>query len=446
MTSPVAPVNWPLLTRAGAVLVAAVLAYTSCGTLMPGADSAGGASGNGPGVTGDSVKVVFIGTDLTATASMTGFKNADVGKPADQVEALESYVNANGGIAGRKLQAVYREYEASKDSPAAETTLCSQITQDDRAFAVVLTGQLQSNARPCYAQRRTLMLDATLIADDRATFTQLKPYLWTATYPEYDAFAESFLAVLIREKFFEGRKEAGLVAADTPANKSIVDRLVVPSLAGIGVKVNVSWIDTTSLGTLNSGLSQAAVNLRARRIDRVFFLGGARIAPFFMTSAKAQNFTATYGVSTFDSPIFMVNNPGTVPPESLKGMIGIGFAPASDVPDTQLQFPATDAEKNCLNIYEQAGITFAKRENARVAFTYCDAALLLQGAAAGLGSELNAAAWGAAAQKLDFATAGGFGGKLGPDGYAAGTGYRVLRYDTGCSCFTYEGEVTPLGE
>ncbi|MBW6434332.1 ABC transporter substrate-binding protein [Actinoplanes hulinensis] len=448
--SPRRPLDRPLLVRAGAVLVAAALAYTSCGTLMPGADSAGGASaaGTGPGVTDDTVKVVFIGTDLTKTASMTGFKNADVGKPAEQVEALETYVNANGGVAGRELEAVYREYEASKDSPAAETTLCSQITQDDKAFAVVLTGQLQSNARPCYAQRRTLMLDATLIADDRATFTQLDPYLWTASYPEYDAFATSFLSVLVQQKFFDGRKEAGLVAADTPANKSVYDELVVPLLSEAGVTVAVNWIDTTSLGTLNSGLSQAAVNFRGKRIDRVFFLGGARLAPFFMTSAKAQSFTARYGISTFDSPIFMVNNPGTVPPESLAGMVGIGFAPANDVPDSRLAFPGTDAEKKCLDIYQQAGITFAKRENARVAFTYCDAALLLQGAAANLGPNLNAAAWGTAARALGpaFSTAGGFGGELGPDGYAAGTGYRILKYDTGCACFTYDGPVTPLGQ
>ncbi|MEV0898819.1 ABC transporter substrate-binding protein [Actinoplanes sp. NPDC049802] len=451
MTSPTPrrAVDRPLLVRAGAVLIAAALAYTSCGTLMPGADGATGTSTNGvgPGVTDDSVKVVFIGTDLTRTASMTGFRNADVGKPSEQVKALETYVNANGGIAGRKLEAVYREYEASKDSPAAETALCSQITQDDKAFAVVLTGQLQSNARPCYAQRRTLMLDATLIADDRATFTRLDPYLWTASYPEYDAFVTSFLNVLVARKFFDGRERAGLVAADTPANRSVYDKLVVPLLSKAGVTVTVNWIDTTSLGTLNSGLSQAAVDFRGKRIDRVFFLGGARLAPFFMTSAKAQSFTARYGVSTFDSPVFMVNNPGTVPPESLAGMTGIGFAPANDVPDTQLTFPDTGAEKNCLDIYRRAGITFAKRENARVAFTYCDAALLLHGAARDLGPNLNAAAWGAAARALgpSFSTAGGFGGELGPDGYAAGTGYRVLEYDTGCTCFKYDGPVTPLG-
>ncbi|XVU21213.1 hypothetical protein ACQPZJ_28550 [Actinoplanes sp. CA-054009] len=423
--------RWPVLARALAVLLVGVLAYTGCDALMPGAT--GDAGRPMPGVTDDSVKVVFIGTDLGQTASLTGFKDPGTGDPEAQVKALEAYVNKRGGIAGRKMEAVYRNYEASNDSPAAETTLCSQITQDDRAYAVVLTGQLQSNARPCYAQRGTTMLDATLIANDKATFTELAPYLWTGSFPEYDAFAVSFLAVLEREGFFAERDKAGIVAADTPANQAVYRDIVTPALAGLGVTGTVSWIDTTDLGTLNTGLNQAAVNFRGEQIDRVFFLGGARIAPFFMTSAAAQNFTARYGVSTFDNPSFMVNNPATIPPAALKGMVGVGFAPAYDVPDSVLPFPSTDAEKNCLSIFEAAGIKFERRENARVAFTYCDAALLLQTAPPG--EKLDAAS---------FATATGFGGEPGASLYAAGRGYRVLKY-AGTN-FTYEGPVRPLGE
>ncbi|WP_436529388.1 ABC transporter substrate-binding protein [Actinoplanes sp. HUAS TT8] len=437
--------DWPLLFRVGVVLLATTLAYTSCGALMPGQTGPVSTGGTGPGVTADAVKVVFIGTDLGKTASMTGFKQPDVGKPAEQVKALETYVNAHGGIAGRQLQAVYREYEASNDSPAAETTLCSQITQDDKAFAVVLTGQLQSNARPCYAQRQTLMLDATLIADDQATFTRLQPYLWTASFVEYDAFATSFLSVLRKQKFFDGRDRAGLVAADTPANHAVYDDIVVPTLRPAGVTVTVSWIDTTSLSSLNTGLSQAAVNFRGKKIDRVFFLGGARIAPFFMTAAVAQSFTARYGISTFDSPSFMVANPGLIPAEALKDMVGVGFAPGYDVPDSKLSFPDTDAEKNCQKIYADAGITFPERQNARVAFGYCDAALLLQAGAKDLGDNLNAAAWAENAQKAAFTTAAGFGGETASR-FAKGTGYRVLKYDAACPCFTYEGPVTGLGD
>ncbi|MGI5184915.1 hypothetical protein ACQEVZ_52555 [Dactylosporangium sp. CA-152071] len=444
--------DWSLALRAGAAAVAAVVAFAGCSSVMPGALDGGGATGDqpvtgaGPGVTADSVKVVFVGVDLKATASVTGFKTADAGDPARQVKALETWVNANGGVAGRKMVAVYRDYEAADDSPAAEERLCNQVTQDDKAFAVVLTGQFQSNARPCYASRRTLVLDATLVANDQTTFTKLAPYLWSASYPDYDEFVRAFLGSLEQQQYFAGKTKAGVVAADTPTNRSAYERLAVPELKRLNVTPAVAWIDTTDLGTLNAGLNQAAVDFRAKGVDRVFFLGGARMASFFLTVAAAQSFTARYALSSFDNPSFLVNNPATIPKEGLEGAVGIGFNPSQDVPDSAYPFPGTDAERACLKVYEADGQKFATRENARVAFPYCDAALLLQAGARDLGADLNAAAWSKAARALGtgFSPATGFAGLLGPGRFSAANGYRPLAYDGGCGCFAYQGEEVPF--
>ncbi|MET7425112.1 hypothetical protein [Dactylosporangium sp. NPDC005555] len=447
--------DWSLTLRAGAAAVAAVVAFAGCSSVMPGALGGPGGTGGGddqrltgtgPGVTADSVKVVFVGVDLKATASVTGFKTADAGDPARQVKAIETWVNANGGVAGRKMVAVYRNYEAADDSPAAEERLCNQITQDDKAFAVVLTGQFQSNARPCYATRRTLVLDATLVANDQTTFTKLAPYLWSASYPDYDEFVRAFLGSLEASRYFAGTSKAGVVAADTPTNRSAYERLAVPQLRRLNVTPAVAWIDTTDLGTLNAGLNQAAVDFRAKGIDRVFFLGGARMASFFLTVAAAQSFTARYALSSFDNPSFLVNNPATIPREGLEGAVGIGFNPSQDVPDSAYPFPGTDAERACLAVYEADGQRFATRENARVAFPYCDAARLLQAAARDLGADLNAAAWSQAARAIGagFSPATGFTGLLGPGRYSAANGYRPLAYDSGCGCFAYQGEEAPF--
>jgi ABC-type branched-subunit amino acid transport system substrate-binding protein len=445
--------DWSLVARAGVAAVAAVVAFAGCSSVLPGAlegDGAGAggaaATGAGPGVTADSVKVVFVGVDLKATASVTGFKTADAGDPARQVKAIETWVNANGGIAGRKLVAVYRNYEAADDSPAAEERLCNQVTQDDKAFAVVLTGQFQSNARPCYATRRTLVLDATLVANDQSTFKKLAPYLFSASYPDYDEFVRAFLGSLDQQQYFAGQDRAGVVAADTPTNRSAYERLAVPQLRRLNVTPTVAWIDTTDLGTLNAGLNQAAVDFRAEGVRRVFFLGGARMASFFLTVAAAQSFTARYALSSFDNPSFLVNNPATIPREGLEGAVGIGFNPSQDVPDSAYPFPGTDAERACLAVYAADGQRFATRENARVAFPYCDAALLLQAAARNLGADLNASAWAQAARGLGtgFHPATGFSGLMGPGRYSAANGYRPMRYDGGCGCFAYQGEEVPF--
>ncbi len=441
-----------LLVRAVVALAVLALALVGCGTVMPGAvvggagvDGAGvdaTATGVGPGVTDKSVKVVFVGTDLEGVKAVTGFKTADAGDPKAQVAALEKWVNAHGGIGGRKLDAVFKLYDATDDSPAAEEQFCNQITQDDRAFAVVLTGQLQSNARPCYAKRETLILDATLVATDRQAYQEMAPYLWSPAYPEYDGTVRALINTLDDEGFFKDRDKVGVVADDTPINRRVVEGLATSMLKDLGVTPEIGWVDTTDLGSLFQGNEQAAVTFRTAGLDRVMFLGGARLASIFATVAKTQEFTATYAVSSFDSPGFFVNNPDTVPPESLKGMVGISFNPAGDVADAQLPFPRSGPEKQCLKIYQDAGITFSSRESARVALPYCDAARLLRAGAADLTDNVNASAWGAAVQEIgdSFVPATGFAGGLTPESYSGSGAYRVMAFDDECACFKYEGD------
>ena len=164
------------------------------------------------------VKVVFVSLDVAAVAKITGFNLADAGDLEAQVQALEDWVNANGGVGGRPLDAIYRRYDPANDSPAAEEQLCNEITQDDRAFAAVLTGQLQANARPCYAKRHTLVLDATLVATDNAMFKEFAPYLWNPSFPEYSGFAKALISTLDGRSYFDGQE--GRSAWSRPTTRS----------------------------------------------------------------------------------------------------------------------------------------------------------------------------------------------------------------------------------
>lgn len=439
--------------RLGVVGAAVALAVAGCGTLMPGGHTgatdlgAAAAAGPGPGVSDDSVKVVFVAVDLDAVKKVTGFNTADVGDQEAQVQALEDWVNANGGIGGRDLDAVFRLYDAQTDSPAAEEQLCNQITQDDQAFAVVMTGQYQTNARPCYADRQTLVLDASLYAMNTGYFGEHSPYLWTASFPEYDAFVRSYVKVLSEQGFFDGEDSVGVVAADSPVNRDTIESLAVPLLEEYGITPEVSWVDTTDTGTLFMGLEQGAITFRSKGIERVMFLGGSRMASVFATVAGSQDgFAPRYAISSFDNPSFFVNNPNTIPANTLDGMVGIGFHPPQDVPDEQFPFPTGDAETECLDIYAEAGITFETRESARVALPYCDAARLLKLGADGIDGELNAAAWAQVVDRDggDFQSASGPSNALGDGGRAAIGGYRVLRYDESVGTFVYEGDEVPF--
>ena len=163
-----------VLLRSSALAAGLALALVGCGAVMPGANGRRG----GRGLAGRprchrrvrQGRVRRRRPRRRAEAAPAS-RPRRVGDQEAQVQALEDWVNANGGIGGRKLDAVFRLYDAPTDSPAAEEQLCNQITQDDKAFAVVLTGQYQTNARPCYAERQTLVLDA-LAATRRAATTE----------------------------------------------------------------------------------------------------------------------------------------------------------------------------------------------------------------------------------------------------------------------------------
>ncbi|WP_122816844.1 ABC transporter substrate-binding protein [Nocardioides pantholopis] len=435
--------------RTGVIAAGVSLALAGCGALLPGDVSDGAsaaAQGPGPGVTEDSVKVVFVAVDLDAVQETTGFKTASVGDQKKQIKALETWVNDNGGLGGRKMEAVFRLYDAQADSPAAEEQLCNQITQDDRAFAVVLTGQYQTNARPCYAQRKTLMLDASLVASDVEYYEELSPYLWSASFPEYATFIKSFVKVLDDEGFFEGEKSIGIVGADTDANRRTVTDVALPLLKEAGVDVEVGWVDTTDIGTLYAGHEQAIDTFRSKKVDRVTFFGGSRLASIFATVAASKQFTARYAISSFDNPSFFVNNPTLIPDNTMDGMVGVGFHPPQDVADDQMPFPTGETEVECLDVFKDAGVTFETRESARVALPYCDAVKVLKMGADNASGDLNAGTWAEAvhANGSEFRTAAGFGGALGDGGFAGAGGYRVLKYDDGCSCFVYEGDEVPF--
>ncbi len=449
-----------LTIRSTVVAAFTALALVGCAAMLPGGGTpsgggtAAGGEGtptapasataadgeDGPGVTDDTVKVVVLAVDMGEVTSSLGFATAPPGDPAVQVQALEDWVNANGGIAGRQLEAIVRPYPAMADSPSTVEQFCNQVTQDDEAFAVVLTGQFLDNARPCYAQRETLMLDATLVSNDSVRFQELAPYLWSASYPVYDTFIEQMLANLDEQGFLDDAERLGVVVADNPVNRRVVESTVDPGLEALGVEPVTVWIDETDMGTLNMGLLDAVVTFRSRDVGHVTFLGGARMGPFFLTTAAGQQYSAKYAISSFDNPSFIVNNPTTVPPEVLPSITGVGFNAAQDVAESTLPLPAHDAEARCLELMNDAGETFETREHARFALVYCDAIFLLHAAAQDLGPTLNAQVWAEAASQLgdEFRPAGALdGATLIEGGPAVDAVYRSMNFDPSCTCFRY---------
>lgn len=390
-----------------------------------------------PGVSDDTITISFIITDTSAVAAAFGWETPDEGDREAQVAALVDHFNAQGGVAGRQIEAKVTVFNAITDGPVAEEALCNAITQDDKAFAVVMTGQFQENARPCYRNANTLMLDATLYPVDNAGFEELAPYYWSPLLPSYDDLVGGLAAGLIEEGWFDGAT-LGIVAIDSELSQRVYDEQFAPRLAAAGVEAaSYNTIDPTDGTSFNNDQLQAIINFKEAGVDKVVAIGGSRLVSWFIDTSITQNYAPAYAVTSYDAPEFNVFNY----PEMMPGASGISVLPGYDVGDDQYSFPATPAEQECADIFAAAELEFTERANVRTGLMFCDALRLLAAATPHM-TEVSAQGVSEAVWQLgdSFQPASVYGVEFTEGSYAGGDTYRPFRFDTECECMALIGD------
>ncbi len=399
------------------------------GDLVPvGADT--------PGVTDETITVSFVITDTDAVAAAFGWETPDEGDREGQVQALVDKVNTEGGVAGRTIDARIHVFDAIRDGPVAEEQLCNAITQDDNAFAVVLTGQFQENARPCYANAKTLMLDATLYPIDEVGYEELAPYLWSPFLPSYDDLIAGLADDLIASDWFEGAT-VGVLAIDSELSDRVYEEHFLPILEEAGVEIaSYRTVDPTDSTSLGNDQLQAIVDFREADVDKVVVIGGSRLESFFINTSLAQNFTPTYALTSYDNPDFNVANY----PEAMEGAAGISVLPGYDVSDDQYPFPANDAEQACVDTFTEAGLEVDGRASVRTGLIFCDAVNLLVAAGGNL-AEVSAQGMSDAMWETGgMEAASVYGVEFDPDHYTGGDEFLRIAFDPDCECMVVEGE------
>ena len=390
-----------------------------------------------PGVTDDTVTISIIITDTSMVAQAFGWEVPDEGDREAQVEALVEHFNAAGGFAGRQIEAKVTVFNAITDGPVAEEALCNKITQDDQAFAVVLTGQLQENARPCYRNANTLMFDATLYPVDVAGFEELAPYYWSPLLPTYDDLVGGLAAALIEEGWFSGGT-LGVIAIESELSERVYTEQFVPRLEAAGVEVaSYNTIDPTDGTSFNNDQLQAIINFREAGVDKVVAIGGSRLVSWFIDTSVAQNFAPAYALTSYDAPDFNAYNF----PQMMGGSGGISVLPGYDLDDDQLPFPASAAEQECADIFTAAGLEFSVRTNIRTGLLFCDVFRLLRDASPHL-AEVSAQGVTEAVWQLGdgFEAASVYGVEFTEGSYAGGDLYRRFTFDAGCECMVLTGD------
>lgn len=127
---------------------------TSAATAPSGGASGAPLRATDVGVTADAVRIGVLLLDLGG-ASAVGFGAPGLPSPEGQRRIWEGYLaewNAGGGINGRKIEAVYRNFDPL--SAASRQAACLALTEDGKAFAVFdPTGGFNGGDILCFTER-----------------------------------------------------------------------------------------------------------------------------------------------------------------------------------------------------------------------------------------------------------------------------------------------------
>jgi ABC-type branched-subunit amino acid transport system substrate-binding protein len=102
--------------------------------LTLGATSRGTSSGGAQGVTKDGIKV---GIALVDFKSIKDYVDYTFGDTKQIAQTFVDYINKNGGINGRKIIPVFKEYPPIPGGKPDPLSLCTSWAEDDKVFAVL---------------------------------------------------------------------------------------------------------------------------------------------------------------------------------------------------------------------------------------------------------------------------------------------------------------------
>lgn len=442
---------------------------TSGGTTSGGASggtSGGGNDGGGTGgtttrtepdergLTADTINIGFVRLgSFRALSDSLGFTNSETGDVDGQIEALVDWVNANGGIAGRQVNFQIREYTQEEASPQEEQTICTAFSQDFEAWAVVLQGQIHQSTRECYAREGVTTIDPSPFTFDDDLFTSLSPFYFNPVYPSYDKVARTLVPSLDEQGFWEpvaGRPsdlnpiKTGVLHFNHDSARRVLNDDMRPALQAIGRDADVTYeVDSTNAGTIQAGLSDAVTAFQTQNVNRVLFIGGSPLAPFFFLNADNRNFRPRYGMSTIDAPRNTTEQQWA---DQLLDALGIGFNPVNDVFDDKHQFPGNATESLCLDIMAAAGHTFERRQGAQSGLAYCEALFLLDTAGEAAGVNLSHVTFAREVEALgdSFETATALGTTFGPGRHDGGSLWRTITFDNASMVWDYTSGDRPF--
>lgn len=299
------------LLAASAVIAASALALTA----IP-------AQASSVGVTRTSIK-------LGITVPLTGPASPGYAKVAPAMKAYFEYVNANGGVNGRKINLIIKD---DKYLPQEAVNRTNELILRDKVFAIVgalgTANNLAVNSKVRLGARGvpTLFVNTGFSGfADKRKFPTLFPL-----FPSY-AMEAKIMGTYIKENF--AGKKLGLIVQNDDFGQ---DALKGFATAGVKFDETIKYVSGTQSATTATTWIQ---KLAAARVEVVYLFGVSTATAAALAVAAQAGYRPQWILGSVGGDATTIRTATAVPVAVLNGALGASFMPdAADTADEYVKF------------------------------------------------------------------------------------------------------------
>lgn len=429
-----------------------------------GSGSVAGGSGGGNGVpqpstseggagTASSVPITvgFVLQDASGASAVVG-SNVPITSTQRQqqiAEWLVDYINAHGGVAGRKIVPTFETVSVTSQ-PAQRVADCEAMAQDQHDKAVMdMNEMLEDDEWACFAANRVDFF-GNVSGTDQSFLDSHAPYVtttWMGLNRQMYAIAHGASAA----GWFNGTK-VGIVMPDIPEAHSDFTNVLAPQLAAVGVRnYDVRYITLTDGSSQTSQTNNAELAFATEGIKRVVFFHDILVYLQFINQAQAEHYYPEYAFPDFEEAAgiaaFYGNNTvnqGAVAVSSSPEVVDDNNSQNSKNAGTTViqRSQVGPGIQHCLDILSAAShVNFYDPSQSQDpdldSIYYCDELFLFWQAASKVGSSFTPSQLGAGLRALgsSYVSTEQNSTDFASGNYDGASSYRVGRFDPTCSCF-----------
>jgi ABC-type branched-subunit amino acid transport system substrate-binding protein len=273
----------------------------------------------------------------------TGGSFSDViGHPKVQWTAYLDEVNARGGILGRKIEPIFREYDGLDLD--AQRAACVYLTEQAKVFAIVNSGGFYGDPILCVTQQHKTPFIGQ--AGEALDFYQKSKGLYFSTTPNKDRVLRNMVAVAARDGIYKG-KTVGILSREG-IDAIPVDRSLKPALKAAGITLKYEARLSSDESAAQSQIPIEVQQMKSEGVDFIMLTTGLIAANVFVQQADSQRYDPKYMTSDFASGGADVYTIGM--PPSFEGAITYT---ALRTGEARAGMPETPTDGACRKIFER---------------------------------------------------------------------------------------------